>query len=462
MKLWGGRFAKQTDKLTEDFNASIGFDSRMYKQDIQGSIAHAAMLARQGIISEEESHQIITGLEEIGQELEDGQLQFSVAAEDVHMNIETFLTAKIGELGKKLHTARSRNDQVSLDVRLYLRDEMAELRKLLLVLEDALLKLASQHLDTIMPGYTHLQKAQPITLAHHLMAYFEMLRRDLGRLDDCRQRLLSMPLGSGALAATGFPLDREFVRQQLGFIEITRNSLDGVSDRDFAIEFCSWASILMMHLSRFSEEIILWASEEFSFVTLDDGFSTGSSIMPQKKNPDVAELVRGKTGRVYGDLITLLTMMKSLPLAYNKDMQEDKEALFDAIDTVKKCLLVFPPMLLTSRFNQEAMARAARGGFTNATDMADYLVNRGLPFRDAHEAVGKTVRYCIDNRLTLDELDLATYRQFSPLIEDDIYEFIDVKACVARRRIPGGPAPEAVQAAIEEARQWLAGVQNEG
>jgi len=462
MKLWGGRFAKQTDKLTEDFNASIGFDSRMYQQDIQGSIAHAAMLARQGIISEQESHQIITGLEEIGQELEDGQLQFSVAAEDVHMNIETFLTAKIGELGKKLHTARSRNDQVSLDVRLYLRDEMAELRKLLLVLEDALLKLASQHLDTIMPGYTHLQKTQPITLAHHLMAYFEMLRRDLGRLDDCRQRLLSMPLGSGALAATGFPLDREFVRQQLGFIEITRNSLDGVSDRDFAIEFCSWASILMMHLSRFSEEIILWASEEFSFVTLDDGFSTGSSIMPQKKNPDVAELVRGKTGRVYGDLITLLTMMKSLPLAYNKDMQEDKEALFDAIDTVKKCLLVFPPMLLTSRFNQEAMARAARGGFTNATDMADYLVNRGLPFRDAHEAVGKTVRYCIDNRLTLDELDLATYRQFSPLIEDDIYEFIDVKACVARRRIPGGPAPEAVQAAIEEARQWLAGVQNEG
>ena len=462
MKLWVVLFSKQTDKLTEDFNASIGFDSRMYQQDIQGSIAHAAMLARQGIISEQESHQIITGLEEIGQELEDGQLQFSVAAEDVHMNIETFLTAKIGELGKKLHTARSRNDQVSLDVRLYLRDEMAELRKLLLVLEDALLKLASQHLDTIMPGYTHLQKAQPITLAHHLMAYFEMLRRDLGRLDDCRQRLLSMPLGSGALAATGFPLDREFVRQQLGFIEITRNSLDGVSDRDFAIEFCSWASILMMHLSRFSEEIILWASEEFSFVTLDDGFSTGSSIMPQKKNPDVAELVRGKTGRVYGDLITLLTMMKSLPLAYNKDMQEDKEALFDAIDTVKKCLLVFPPMLLTSRFNQEAMARAARGGFTNATDMADYLVNRGLPFRDAHEAVGKTVRYCIDNRLTLDELDLATYRQFSPLIEDDIYEFIDVKACVARRRIPGGPAPEAVQAAIEEARQWLAGVQNEG
>jgi len=462
MKLWGGRFAKQTDKLTEDFNASIGFDSRMYKQDIQGSMAHAAMLAQQGIISEEERDQIITGLEEIGQELEDGQLQFSVAAEDVHMNIETFLTAKIGELGKKLHTARSRNDQVALDVRLYLRDEMVEVRKLILVLEEALLQLAGLHLDTIMPGYTHLQKAQPVTLAHHLMAYFEMLRRDLSRLDDCRQRLLSMPLGSGALAATGFPLDRELVRQQLGFIEITRNSLDGVSDRDFAIEFCSLASILMMHLSRFSEEIILWASEEFSFITLDDGFSTGSSIMPQKKNPDIAELVRGKTGRVYGDLITLLTLMKSLPLAYNKDMQEDKEALFDALDTVKKCLLVFPPMLLTSQFNQEAMARAARGGFTNATDLADYLVNRGVPFRDAHEVVGKTVRHCIDNRLPLDELDLATYRQFSPLIEADVYQYIDVKACVARRRIPGGPAPEAVRAAIEEARQWLERMQNEG
>ncbi|MEQ8202121.1 MAG: argininosuccinate lyase [Syntrophomonadaceae bacterium] len=462
MKLWGGRFAKPTDRLTEDFNASIAFDQRMYKQDIRGSIAHAAMLARQGIISGEERDRIVAGLEEIGNELEDGRLQFSVAAEDVHMNIETFLTAKIGELGKKLHTARSRNDQVALDIRLYLRDEMAEVRKLLLALEDALLKLAGQHLETIMPGYTHLQKAQPITLAHHLMAYFEMLRRDLGRLDDCRQRLSSMPLGSGALAATGFPLDREFVRQQLGFIEITRNSLDGVSDRDFAIEFCSLASILMMHLSRFSEEIIMWSSEEFSFVILDDAFSTGSSIMPQKKNPDIAELVRGKTGRVYGDLLTLLTLMKALPLAYNKDMQEDKEALFDAIDTVKKCLLVFTPMLLSSQFNPAAMARAAQGGFTNATDLADYLVNRGLPFRDAHEAVGKTVRYCIDNRLALDELDLDTFRQYSPLIEADVYEFIDIKACVARRRIPGGPAPEAVGAAIEEARQWMGRMQDEG
>ncbi len=462
MKLWGGRFSKQTDKLTEDFNASIAFDGRMYLQDIQGSMAHAAMLAKQEIITEAERDQIIAGLKEIQSDLEEGRLEFTVAAEDVHMNIETFLIERIGELGKKLHTARSRNDQVALDVRLYLRDEIIQVRQLMLSLEEALLKLAGSHVETIMPGYTHLQKAQPITLAHHLMAYFEMLRRDLGRLDDCQKRLLSMPLGSGALAATGFPLDRDFVREQVGFREITRNSLDGVSDRDFAIEFCSMASLLMMHLSRFSEEIILWSSEEFSFVTLDDGFSTGSSIMPQKKNPDIAELVRGKTSRVYGDLITLLTLMKSLPLAYNKDMQEDKEALFDAIDTVKKCLLVFAPMLTTSQFNKERMAQAARGGFTNATDLADYLVNQGLPFRDAHEVVGKTVRYCIDNRLTLDELDLPAFRQFSPLIGEDVYDFIDVKACVARRCIAGGPAPQTVKMAIDEASQWLRKVQNEG
>ncbi len=462
MKLWGGRFSKQTDKLTEDFNASIAFDSRMYQQDIQGSMAHAAMLAKQGIITGAERDQIIAGLKQIQTDVDEGRLEFTVAAEDVHMNIETFLTERIGELGKKLHTARSRNDQVALDVRLYLRDEIIQIRQLLLSLEGTLLNLAGSHLETIMPGYTHLQKAQPITLAHHLMAYFEMLRRDLGRLDDCHKRLLAMPLGSGALAATGFPLDRDFVREQVGFTEITRNSLDGVSDRDFAIEFCSMASLLMMHLSRFSEEIILWSSEEFSFVTLDDGFSTGSSIMPQKKNPDIAELVRGKTARVYGDLITLLTLMKSLPLAYNKDMQEDKEALFDAIDTVKKCLLVFAPMLTTSQFNKERMAQAARGGFTNATDLADYLVNQGMPFRDAHEVVGKTVRYCVDNRLSLDELGLPAFQQFSPLIGEDIYDFIDVKACVARRRIPGGPAPETVKMAINEASEWLRKVQNEG
>jgi len=335
MKLWAGRFTKATDKLTEDFNASIEVDRRMYRQDIEGSIAHAAMLARQGIISQAERDQIVAGLKEIREELEAGQLEFSVEAEDVHMNIETFLTAKIGEVGKKLHTARSRNDQVALDVRLYLRDEILEVRSLILTLQDTILQLAAEHIETIMPGYTHMQKAQPVTLGHHLLAYFEMLRRDIGRLDDCRKRLLAMPLGSGALAATGFPLDRDYVREQLGFTELTRNSLDGVSDRDFAIEFCSFASILMMHLSRWAEELILWSTEEFSFMTLDDAFSTGSSIMPQKKNPDIAELVRGKTGRVYGDLITLLTLMKALPLAYNKDMQEDKEALFDAVDTVK-------------------------------------------------------------------------------------------------------------------------------
>jgi argininosuccinate lyase len=455
MKLWGGRFTKQTDKLTEDFNASIAFDSRMYRQDIQGSIAHAAMLAQQGILTSAERDLIVSGLEEIKAELEAGQLEFTVEAEDVHMNIETMLTAKIGDLGKKLHTARSRNDQVALDVRLYLRDEIAEIRELILALEEALLKLGQEHLETIMPGYTHMQKAQPITLGHHLMAYFEMFRRDMGRLEDCLQRLLTMPLGSGALAATGFPLDREYVREQLDFQAITRNSLDGVSDRDFAIEFCSFASLLMMHLSRFSEELILWSTEEFAFISFDDAFSTGSSIMPQKKNPDIAELVRGKTGRVYGDLITLLTLMKALPLAYNKDMQEDKEALFDAVDTVKKCLLVFTPMLLTSQFDKNQMARSAGGSFTNATDLADYLVTKGLAFRDAHEVVGKAVLYCIDNQKALEELELATFKQFSQLIEPDVYQYLDISECVARRKIPGGPAPETVKKALQEGNEWV-------
>jgi len=455
MKLWAGRFTKATDKLTEDFNASIEVDSRMYRQDIEGSIAHAAMLARQGIISQTECEQIVAGLKEIREEIEAGQLEFSVEAEDVHMNIETLLTAKIGDVGKKLHTARSRNDQVALDVRLYLRDEILEVRSFILVLQETILQLAAEHIETIMPGYTHMQKAQPVTLAHHLLAYFEMLRRDIGRLDDCCKRLLAMPLGSGALAATGFPLDRDYVREQLGFTELTRNSLDGVSDRDFAIEFCSFASILMMHLSRWAEELILWSTEEFSFMTLDDAFSTGSSIMPQKKNPDIAELVRGKTGRVYGDLITLLTLMKALPLAYNKDMQEDKEALFDAVDTVKKCLLVFAPMLATTRFNKQHMAKAARGSFTNATDLADYLAGKGLPFRDAHAVVGQAVLYCINNHCALEELELPTLQRFSELIDKDVYQSLDIKACIARRSIPGGPAPVAVERALEESRQWL-------
>ncbi len=455
MKLWSGRFTRESDRLTEDFNASIAFDSRMYKQDIAGSIAHASMLAKQGIINDHEKDLIIKGLQEIKAELESGKLEFTVEAEDVHMNIETFLTQKIGEVGKKLHTARSRNDQVALDVRLYLRDEIDEIRMLLINLQETLLNLAAGHLETIMPGYTHLQKAQPINLAHHLLAYFEMLLRDLERLDDCRKRLNYMPLGSGALAGTGFDLDRNFVREQLGFAHITRNSLDAVSDRDFAIEFCSFSSILMMHLSRFSEELILWSTEEFSFVEMDDAFSTGSSIMPQKKNPDLAELVRGKTGRVYGDLLTLLTLMKSLPLAYNKDMQEDKEALFDALDTVKKCLVVFAPMLQTARFKKEKMAAAARGGFTNATDLADYLVNKGLAFRDAHEVVGRAVLYCIENKKMLEELTLEKFQEFSQLVENDVFVYLDVPQCVARRRVPGGPAPETVAEALQEAREIL-------
>ena len=458
MKLWSGRFTKESDSLTEDFNASIAFDRRMYNQDITGSIAHARMLAKQGIINAEERDLIIKGLQEIRDGLDGGELQFSVQAEDVHMNIETLLIRRIGEVGKKLHTARSRNDQVALDMRLYLRDEIAVIRHHLLKLEETLLELAKQHTNTLMPGYTHLQKAQPVTLAHHLLAYFEMLRRDLERLSDCSRRLDYMPLGSGALAGTGFDLDRDYVREQLGFAHITRNSLDGVSDRDFALEFCSFASILMMHLSRFSEELILWSSEEFSFVDMDDAFSTGSSIMPQKKNPDLAELVRGKTGRVYGDLITLLTLMKSLPLAYNKDMQEDKEALFDAVDTVKKSLVVFAPMLQTARFRPEKMAAAARGGFTNATDLADYLVLKGLPFRDAHAVVGRTVLYCLANNRSLEDLDIEKYREFSPLIADDIYQYLAVEECIARRKVAGGPAPETVVRALREADEWIRGM----
>lgn len=455
MKLWSGRFTKESDKLTEDFNASISFDSRMYREDIEGSIAHAAMLAKQGIITEGERDLIIKGLKEIREELDAGKLKFTLEAEDVHMNIETFLISKIGEVGKKLHTARSRNDQVALDIRMYLKSEIHEIRKLLLKLQETLLGLAEEHLETIMPGYTHLQKAQPVTLAHYFMAYFEMLRRDLERLDDCLKRLDYMPLGSGALAGTGFNLDREFIKEQLGFQHITRNSLDAVSDRDFAIEFCSFASILMMHMSRFSEELILWSSEEFSFVEMDDAYSTGSSIMPQKKNPDLAELVRGKTGRVFGSLVALLTVMKSLPLAYNKDMQEDKEPLFDAVDTVKKCLLVFEAMIRTARFNKAKMAAAARGGFTNATDLADYLVNKGMAFRNAYGIVGKVVLYCIENDKVLEEVDIDKYQEFSGLIESDIYEYLNVSQCVARRKVPGGPAPESVAKALEEGKNWL-------
>jgi argininosuccinate lyase len=455
IKLWGGRFRKSSDRLTEDFNASIGVDQRLYRQDIRGSIAHATMLAQQGILTPEERDQIILGLQGIEADLEAGQLSFTEAAEDVHMNLETFLIERIGATGKKLHTARSRNDQVALDIRLYLRDEAEEIQGLIRALVRCLLELAAQHIHTIMPGYTHLQKAQPITLAHHLLAYVQMLKRDSDRLSDLCRRLNVMPLGSGALAGTGFPLDREYVAELLGFDAVTLNSLDGVSDRDFALEFGSFAAILMMHLSRFCEELILWSSGEFAFVELDDAFTTGSSIMPQKKNPDLAELIRGKTGRVYGDLMALLTLMKGLPLAYNKDMQEDKAALFDAGDTVRQCLAVLTPMLKTAHFNEEKMAAEAKGGFTNATDLADYLVGKGVPFRDAHAIVGQTVLFCLENHLSLDEVELQQYQRFHPAISEDIYAYIAVEACVSRRRVIGGPAPEAVEAAIAEAAAWL-------
>lgn len=455
MKLWGGRFTKGTDKVVEDFHSSISFDQRLYRQDIRGSIAHARMLGLQGIISPEEAETIIAALKGILEDIEAGKVQFEVGAEDIHMNIEKLLTERIGDVGRKLHTARSRNDQVALDVRLYLREEVQDTISLLLKLEETLLNLAEKHTATVMPGYTHLQRAQPITFGHHLMAYFQMFRRDVERMQGVYCRTNVMPLGSGALAGTTFPLDRNAVSEELGFDSITENSLDGVSDRDFAIEFCAAAAMIMMHLSRFCEEVVLWSSAEFKFIELDDAYSTGSSIMPQKKNPDVAELVRGKTGRVYGDLMALLTTMKSLPLAYNKDMQEDKEALFDAVDTVKGCLLVFTPMLDTMRIRTAEMARAAAGGFTNATEVADYLAKNGIPFRNAHEIVGKLVLGCIEKGKSLDELTLAEFKEASPIIEADIYDAINIEKCVAARKVPGGPAPDAVASSIVSGRNWL-------
>ncbi|MDR1159885.1 MAG: argininosuccinate lyase [Syntrophomonadaceae bacterium] len=455
MKLWGGRFTKDSNRLTEEFNSSIAIDGRMYKQDIMGSIAHADMLGKQGIITPREKECIINALEEILRELEAGRLIFTEAAEDVHMNIETFLIDKIGETGKKLHTGRSRNDQVALDIRMYMREEIKKIYFLLLDLMETILALAYEHAETIMPGYTHLQKAQPISLGHYLMAYFEMLRRDLERLNDCYKRINYMPLGAGALAGTGFDLDREYVKEALNFECITRNSLDAVSDRDFAIEFCSWASILMMHLSRWTEEIVLWSTEEFAFIELDDAYTTGSSIMPQKKNPDLAELIRGKTGRVYGDLINLLVIMKGLPLAYNKDMQEDKEALFDAVDTVNKCLTVFIPMLKTASFHAENMSNAAEQGFTNATDFADYLVNKGVAFRTAHEIVGQAVLYCLQRNISLNDIELQVYKEFSSLIEEDIYKYIETKECLDRRKVAGGTASFNVIKAVKDSKLWL-------
>lgn len=448
-KLWGGRFSKATDTLVDDFNSSIRFDARMYAQDIEGSMAHAEMLGRQGIIPKADADLIVKTLGEIKTDIENGKVEFEIDAEDIHMNIETILISRIGDVGKRLHTGRSRNDQVALDVRMYLRHEVDELLPLLEELKSSILTIAEANLDTIMPGYTHLQKAQPITLAHHLMAYYEMLRRDCDRLNDCRRRINVMPLGSGALAGTTYPLDREFVAKKLGFDSVTVNSLDGVSDRDFVCELAFDLSVIMMHLSRLSEEIILWSSHEFSFIELDDAYSTGSSIMPQKKNPDVAELVRGKTGRVYGSLMGLLTMMKGLPLAYNKDMQEDKEQIFDAIDTVKMCLPVFSKMLLTMRVKRDNMLRGAKGGFTNATDVADYLVKHGLPFRDAHAVVGRMVAYCIENGKVIDDLTMDEFKKFSDLIEDDIYNEISLETCVNQRKLIGGPAYDTVKHIID-------------
>ncbi|ADI82995.1 argininosuccinate lyase [Geobacter sulfurreducens] len=451
-KLWGGRFSEPTDQFVEEFTASIDFDKRLYHQDIRGSIAHARMLGKQGILPMAEVEKIVAGLQEVLARIEAGKFDFSVALEDIHMNIEARLTEKIGEAGKRLHTGRSRNDQVALDIRLYLRDEIVEISAYLDMLVDSLIYQAEANLGVIMPGYTHLQTAQPILFSHHMMAYVEMFTRDKGRMEDCLRRMNVLPLGAGALAGTTFPIDREHVAELLDFPSVTRNSLDSVSDRDFALEFMGASSILMMHLSRFSEELILWSTSEFKFVELTDSFCTGSSIMPQKKNPDVPELVRGKTGRVYGNLMALLTVMKALPLAYNKDMQEDKEPLFDTIDTVKGSLKIFADMVREMRINAGNMRAAAAKGFSTATDVADYLVRQGMPFRDAHEVVGKTVAYCIANGKDLPDLTMDEWQGFSDKIGEDIFDAITLEASVNARVATGGTALERVKAEIERAK----------
>ena len=454
-KMWAGRSSKEVDSRVNDFNSSIAFDSRMYRQDINGSIAHAAMIGDAGIIEKSESEKIIAGLKEILADIDSGKLRFDPVAEDIHMFVESELTKRLGDTGKRLHTARSRNDQVALDIRMYLKDEVKIIIPMIKELIGVLCDIADRNLDTIMPGYTHLQRAQPITFAHHMMAYAQMLIRDIGRFEDTYKRMDKMPLGSGALATTTYPIDRMEVCKLLGFDDITQNSLDGVSDRDFCIELASAISILMMHLSRFSEEIILWSSWEFKFIELDDAYATGSSIMPQKKNPDVTELIRGKTGRVYGDLNTLLVMMKGTPLAYNKDMQEDKEAIFDAIDTVKLCLTTFIPMLSTMSLYKENMRNAAAKGFINATDCADYLVKKDLPFRDAYKITGTLVAYCIKNGTVLEKLSLDEFRTMSDKFDEDVYEAIKLETCVNMRKADGGPAPESVKKQIAYARNAI-------
>ena len=459
MKLWGGRFTKETNQLVHNFNASISFDQKFYKQDIRGSIAHVTMLAKQGILTNEDKETIVNGLNGILNDIENGTLEISATSEDIHSFVEQTLIERVGEAGKRLHTGRSRNDQVALDMKLYTRDEIVEIDGLLKTLLSSLLKVMEENTETYMPGFTHLQKAQPITLAHHFGAYFEMFKRDRGRLHDIYERMNYCPLGSGALAGTTYPLDREYSAKLLDFYGPTLNSMDSVADRDYLIELLSALSTIMMHLSRFCEEIIIWNSNEYRFVEIDDSYSTGSSIMPQKKNPDIAELVRGKTGRVYGALISLLTTMKGISLAYNKDMQEDKELSFDAIDTVKGCISLFTGMIDTIKFNKDVMEASAKNGFTNATDAADYLVNHGVPFRDAHGIVGQLVLFCIDKNIALDDMTIDEFKAISPVFEEDIYEAISLKTCVEKRTTIGAPGKEAMDKVIAIYKNYLSSEQ---
>ena len=450
MKLWKGRFSKAATSSADEFNASIEFDQRLYREDITGSIAHARMLGKQGIITPDESLLIIETLQDILKDIEEGKVEFTIESEDIHMNIESILTERIGDVGKKLHTARSRNDQVAVDIRLYLKKETAAVRSVLTELEDALEKLAKEHTDTVMPGYTHLQRAQPVTLAYHLLAYYQMFSRDMERFDDCLQRIDRLPLGSGALAGTTYDTDRDFLAKELGFAQVLPNGMDAVADRDFAIEFINCCAITMMHLSRFCEELLLWSSAEFDFVEIDDSFSTGSSIMPQKKNPDMAELIRGKTGRVYGDLMSLLTICKGLPMAYNKDLQEDKIPVFDAADTLKASVSIFTEMILTMKVKTGNMEKAAKYGYMNATDAADYLVSKGLPFRDCHEIIGRMVLYCINKGIALDELTMEEFKSFSDKFDDDIYDKIAVRSCIKAKRSKGSTSFESVEAQLAD------------
>lgn len=457
-QLWGGRFTKETDQMVYRFNASIGFDKRLFEQDIEGSIAHVVMMEKQGILTCEEKDDIIKGLTEIRKDVEEGRLQITDEYEDIHSFVEAKLIERIGEDGKKMHTGRSRNDQVALDMRLYVRGQVIEISRCLKELLNTLLTLMEENLSTYMPGFTHLQKAQPTTLAHHMGAYFEMFKRDMQRMEDIYRRMNYCPLGAGAFAGTTYPLDRTYTASLLGFEGPTLNSMDSVADRDYVIELLSALSTIMMHLSRFSEEIIIWNTNEYRFVEIDDGFSTGSSIMPQKKNPDIAELVRGKTGRVYGALVSILTTMKGLPLAYNKDMQEDKEVTFDAIDTVKDCLTLFQGMLATMKFQEQRMKESAVNGFTNATDAADYLVLKGVPFRDAHGIIGRLVLYCIQKGCSIEELSIEELKQISPVFEADVYEAISLKTCVEKRLTIGAPGQKAMEDVIRQNREFLSGL----